>query len=158
MNQKFDGNSGESTFRTIAFIILIAIIVIAAILVFIPRFFQENEDNTPVYITSFRNYAPEEAYDLMNNAENLTIIDCRGLEGCNTCQFKAGHLPGAELNENPNSLFNSTEKILVYSKNGSVGADFCADLVGHVYGDVYNLEGGYAAWDDCYICPVETGL
>ena len=99
-----------------------------------------------IYTTSFSNIAPSEAYDLINTSSNLKVIDCRGLEGCSTCQFNKGHLPSAQLNSNPMSLYNLTKDVLVYSKNGTVGANFCQDLTDHVYGKIYNLEGGYNAW------------
>ena len=99
-----------------------------------------------IYTSSFSNIEPSEAYSLINTSSNLKVIDCRGLEGCSHCQFNRGHLPGAELNSNVMSLYNSTEDILVYSIDGTVGADFCLDLTGHVYGHIYNLKGGYDAW------------
>ena len=80
---------------------------------------------------------------------NLSIIDVRGLEGCGNCQFnKGGHLPGAELNMNAQTLYNTTDDILVYSVDGSVGADFCMNLTSHVYGKIYNLDGGFDAWKE----------
>jgi rhodanese-related sulfurtransferase len=99
-----------------------------------------------IYTSSFSNIEPSEAYDLINTSSNLKVIDCRGLEGCDHCQFKQGHLPGAELNSNFLTLYNSTEDILVYSINGTVGARFCENLTGRVYGKIYNLKGGYNAW------------
>ena len=99
-----------------------------------------------IYTTSFSNIAPSEAYDLINDSSNLKVVDIRGLEGCSSCQFNKGHLPSAELNSNPMSLYNLTKDVLVYSKNGAVGDDFCQDIVDHVYGKIYNLEGGYNAW------------
>ena len=105
----------------------------------------ENNNKIP-YTTIFYNITPKEAYNLINNTENLTIIDCRGLEGCSHCQFNRGHLPGAELNDNPTTLYQNTADILVYSVNGNVGEDFCLDLLNHVYGKIYNLIGGYNAW------------
>lgn len=99
-----------------------------------------------IYTSSFSNIEPSKAYNLINTSSGLKIIDCRGLEGCSHCQFNKGHLPDAELNSNVMSLYDSTEDILVYSINGTVGADFCLDLTGHVYGSIYNLKGGYNAW------------
>lgn len=106
-----------------------------------------------VYTSSFQNVSVDEAYYLINTTENLTIIDCRGLEGCSTCQFNRGHLPGADLNDNPTTLYNAKTGILAYSKNGTVGADFCSDLVDHVYGRIYNLQGGWESWSACSYCP-----
>jgi len=145
MNQRSDGISNESAFRKIAILIIVIIIAIAVVFYVLPQLLKE-EDNTPVFTSTYFNKTPEEAYNIINTTKNLTVIDCRGLEGCSICQFNKGHLPGAELNENPNSLFNSTEDILVYSVDGTVGAIYCADLVGHVYGKIYNLAGGYDAW------------
>jgi len=131
------------------FIIVVAVIVFA----FSNGIFLDHENsNIPTYTTTFKNITAEEAYILINTTENLTVIDARGLEGCSHCQFNRGHLPGAELNDNFLTLYQNvsdyqnTTDILVYSVNGTVGADFCLDLLGHVYGKIYNLDGGYEAW------------
>jgi rhodanese-related sulfurtransferase len=140
---------------TIFLTILLAFIIIVAVVVFAYSngFFLNGENNDgPTYTKSFLNITAKEAYNLINITENLTVIDCRGLEGCSTCQFNKGHLPGAELNDNPTTLYQNesdyknTTDILVYSVNGSVGVNFCSDLLGHVYGKIYNLDGGYEAW------------
>ena len=55
---------------------------------------------------------------------------------------------GAVLNDNPETLYNSSEDILVYSKDGTVGAGFCQDLINNVYGNIYNLDGGINAWNE----------
>jgi rhodanese-related sulfurtransferase len=128
-------------------IALIVIVVVASVyLVYMTDFFKTPETPDITYSTYYTNLNPEDAYDLINTSSNLTIIDCRGLEGCSQCQFNKGHLPGAELNSNPLTLYNYTSDILVYSVNGTIGEEFCEDLVNHVYGDIYNLEGGYEAW------------
>jgi len=36
--------------------------------------------------------------------------------------------------------------LLIYSEDGKRGENFCKKLVGHVYGKIYNLEGGIEAW------------
>ncbi len=140
---------------TIFFTILLAFIIIVAVVAYAYSngFFLNGENNEgPTYTISFLNITAKEAYNLINITENLTVIDCRGLEGCSTCQFNRGHLPGAELNDNPTTLYQNesdyqnTTDILVYSVNGSVGADFCSNLIGNVYGKIYNLDGGYEAW------------
>lgn len=140
-----------SIFLTVllAFIIIVAVVVFA----YSNGFFSNGEtNNIPTYTTTFQNITSKEAYNLINITENLTVIDCRGREGCSHCQFNRGHLPGAELNDNPITLYQNesdyqnTTDILVYSVNGSVGVDFCTELLGHVYGKIYNLEGGYEAW------------
>jgi rhodanese-related sulfurtransferase len=139
---------------TIFFTILLAFIIIVAVVVYAYSngFFNGENNDGLTYTNSFLNITAKEAYNLINITENLTVIDCRGLEGCSTCQFNKGHLPGAELNDNPTTLYQNesdyqnTTDILVYSVNGSVGANFCSDLIGHVYGKIYNLDGGYEAW------------
>ena len=140
-----------SIFLTImlVFIIVLALVVFA----FSNGIFLNDENNNVVtYTKTFSNITASEAYHLINTTENLTIIDCRGLEGCSQCQFNRGHLPGAKMNKDPTTLYQNdsdyqnTSDILVYSINGSVGAGFCVDLKGHVYGKIYNLDGGYEAW------------
>ena len=101
------------------------------------------------YASFYTNVTADYAFNLINNSINLTIIDCRGLEGCGTCSFKNdGHIKGAELNSNAETLYNWSEDILVYSKDGNVGASFCQDLIGKVYGKIYNLDGGINAWNE----------
>jgi rhodanese-related sulfurtransferase len=147
----------EKKFVIVAFLIIIILIVVAVAYILLPYIFQSNNENGLTLTTIYYNKDPEEVFDIMNNTENLTIIDCRGLEGCSSCQFKKGHLPNASMNDNPTTLFNSTNDILVYSKDGSIGAEFCIDLVNHVYGNIYNLKGGYEAWLAKNF-TIETGL
>jgi rhodanese-related sulfurtransferase len=160
----------EKIFRAIMAVILAAIIIISVLFVFI---YTKNEAVPQTY----SNKDKAEVLDLLNNSIDgydevneeyiynlskidLTIIDCRGLEGCSSCQFKKGHLPGAVLNDNYKSLYynetNDKNDILVYSKDGTVGASFCENLTGHVYGKLYNLEGGYNAWVAAGY-PIEKG-
>ena len=131
-------------------IALIIITIIASMYLLYPTIFPDSQNDLyEGYAQFFTNISATEAYNLMNTTTNLSIIDVRGLEGCGPCQFKnQGHLPGAVLNNNPDSLFNTTADILVYSKDGIVGANFSQDLVNHVYGKIYNLDGGIQAWRD----------
>ena len=135
--------------------ILLAFIIVVAVIVFAYSngiFLNHENNNIPTYTTTFVNVTAKEAYNLINTTENLSVIDTRGLEGCSHCQFNRGHLPGAVLNDNPLTLFQNlsnyqnTTDLLVYSVNGTVGANFCEDLLGNVYGKIYNLIGGYDAW------------
>jgi len=133
-------------------IVLITITAIAVIyLLQYPDQKDQSQDNIIRYTQFYTNISVQTASDLINSSintsYNLSVIDCRGLEGCSSCQFNKGHLPGAVLNSNPDSLLNETEDILVYSVNGDVGADFCEQLVGIVYGNIYNLKGGFTVWD-----------
>lgn len=130
---------------TIVFIIIIAI---AAVYVAIPYFFSEQTEKG--YTSLYTNIDAEAAYNLINKTSNLIIIDCRGLEGCGSCQIKKdGRLDFdfVYLNQNPYVHYNTTEDLLIYSKDGTVAEeDFCEELVNHVYGKIYNLEGGFDAW------------
>ena len=130
--------SNGKTFRIILSVVFALIVILVAVYAVLNLFFS-----APVYY----NVSSEEAFDLINNSADLTVLDVRGLEGCSICQFNKGHLPGAEMSSNPKSYYNWTSDILVYSKNGTVGAAFSDELKDHVYGKVYNLEGGYEAWE-----------
>lgn len=148
-------------------IAILAILVIFAIAYFVMSdSWSENKTNTNNNV-GYSTVSISEAYDLINkslNQEiNLTIVDCRGLEGCSICQYNRGHLPGAIRTNDALSLENTTNDILVYSVNGSVGEEFCLDLVNevkNVTGKIYNLEGGWEAWKshhDTYGWPpIET--
>jgi rhodanese-related sulfurtransferase len=152
--EETEPKTNDKRFTIILTILLVFIIVIAVVVyAYSNDFFSVNEkDKLPTYTTTFINVTAKEAYNLINTTENLTIVDCRGLEGCSHCQFNRGHLPGAELNDNPSTLYQNesdyqnTTDILVYSVNGTIGADYCSDLLGNVYGKIYNLIGGYEAW------------
>ena len=149
---EIEPSKNNKSFSIFLISILALIIVIAVVLAAVStNMFSDDEDNVlPTYTTTFSNITPKEAYELINTTENLTVIDCR--EGCNRCQFNNGHLPGATMNTNPATLYQvegdyqNTTDILVYSVDGTVGADFCLDLTGQVYGKIYNLAGGYEAW------------
>ena len=133
-------------------IVLVIITIIASIYLLYPNFFQDSQNNLfEGYVQSYTNISVADASELLNTSTdmNISVIDVRGLEGCGSCQFKnKGHLPGAVLNSNPDSLFNSTGIYIIYSVDGTVGANFSQQLVNHVYGKIYNLEGGFEAWRD----------
>lgn len=140
-------NGNEKNLQVIAIIALVAISAGVVIFFVIYETWIEQPSNEIQYTSLYTNVPPQAAYNLINTTNNLSIIDCRGREGCGSCQFNnQGHIPGAELNQNSLTLYNYTTDILVYSKNGSVGEGFCQELVNHVYGEIYNLEGGFEAW------------
>jgi hypothetical protein len=135
------------TIVTIAFVL---IVIFASVYVAIYYLFQVEPEIK--YTSKYKNIDVEEAYSLINKTKNLVIIDCRGLEGCGSCQIKSeGRLDFdfVYLNQNPYVHYNTTENLLIYSKDGKVGEeDFCKILVNHVYGKIYNLEGGFYAWKE----------
>jgi len=97
------------------------------------------------YTMEYQTITAREARDLIAH-NSITVADIRGLEGCGTCQFNRGHVTGAGRYIDPKALYNHTQDILVYSKDGTRGEWFCQQLVGHVYCDIYNMEGGWIAW------------
>jgi len=132
----------------VAAVALVAILLISVVFLAI-SFIQAPLLEGSGYTKFFTNVSADAAYDLINNTNNLTIIDCRGLEGCGTCTFKNdGHIKGAVLNNNPETLYNWSEDILVYSKDGLMGAGFCQDLINNVNGKLYNLDGGINSWNE----------
>jgi len=153
----------EKKLRTLLIIFLVLLAVIAVSFLTISALWTDlfNDSDEIVYTQSYSNVTIEQAYELLNKSIageiNLTIIDCRGKEGCSTCQYNRGHLPGAILDENELNYQNETNDILVYSVDGSVGAEFCEILTDNlVYGKVYNLIGGWNAWknyNDTYGWP-----
>lgn len=143
-----ENNKKENLFRIVSAILLIIIIVLSAV-----YFFVYNTKDEGIKITNeYSIIPPDNAYDLLikNKTDpdyNLTVVDCRVREVWCTCNFDNGlHLPNAELIGDSTTLYNSTGDILVYSINGSVGEQFCMELMGNVFGSVYNLEGGYDNW------------
>jgi len=150
-----DGKQTINKFTIISIFLIIAILISAAAAYTyiyledekngIDKDEQNNDQNTTQ--KNLYNISAAEADELIKTNYYLTIVDCRGLEGCSSCQFNKGHLPGAELNMNPSSLFNTTNDILVYSKDGTVGYyNFSIALIGKTDGTIYNLKGGYSAW------------
>ena len=133
-------------------IALVTITIIASVYLLYPTFFQDSQNDIyEGFAQYFANISVAEGFELINTTTdiNLSIIDVRGLEGCGPCQFKnKGHLPGAVLNSNPDSLYNTTAIFIIYSVDGIVGANFSQQLINHVYGKIYNLEGGFEAWKD----------
>ena len=153
MKKTMTYDKSEKNITIIGVLVVIAVLSISVIIQVSPMLDMidddSNQNNGSNNTYSFISVSPDEAYELITNSTNLTIIDCRGLEGCSHCQFNRGHLPGAELNMYPNTLNDSTNDILVYSKNGTVGEEFCEQLVKNcVTVKIYNLEGGYEAWEN----------
>ena len=149
--QNESGGEDDKKFSIILIAVLLAIIlVISSAYIFVedPFYFFTSPVEEPGYTAIFENVTAQEAYDIINSTDNLTIIDCGyNSTGCNNCAYKnSGHIPGAILSDNDFNFFNSTNDILVYGRDEDAGAYFCLDLVDNVYGKVYNLNGGILAW------------
>jgi len=148
MPEEKPGNNREKMFLKLSAVLIAIIVLLGIVYIVVSQEKPEENDKVP-----YRNISAEETYNLINTSSNLRVIDVRGLEDWCTCRFASNHIPGAELNSNPTTLYNETNDILVYSINGTVGEQFCKDLIGHVKGDLYNLEGGYEAWIDSGFKP-----
>lgn len=149
--ENISGIEDDRKFSVILIALLLAIIVVlSSLYIFMedPFYFFTTPVETPEYAVVFEDITAQEAYDIINTTENLTIIDCGyNSTGCNTCSYKnSGHIPGAILSDNDYNFFNSTNDILVYGRDENAGAYFCSGLVGNVYGKIYNLKGGFPAW------------
>ena len=130
---------------------LVMILIVAGIIFTVGLDMVVNPKNyQPTPITVYQNITVAEAYEIIEDNETH-VVDVRGLEGCGTCQFNKGHLPKAFRYTDPTELYNLSNPLLVYSADGSMGAWFCEQLMGHVYGNVYNLEGGWNAWSNYYL-------
>lgn len=130
---------------SLTFGIAIALTLIAFSLILIFNSPPLEKPNTPQYTTSYENINVSLAKELIATNSNLTIVDCSG--GCQECTWKNGaYLPRARWIEFPWKLYDSTYDILVYSQSGQKSANFCEQLLNHVYGKIYNLKGGYIAW------------
>ena len=103
----------------------------------------DNEPTGPILTTTYGGLSPEDALYLVNhNKTPMKIIDIRSCK----CNYNSGHLPNATWNVNPLSFYNSTDDILVYSKNNEDSINFLEKLVNNTYSRLYYLEGGYDAW------------
>jgi len=98
----------------------------------------------------YKNINVSQAMELIPD-NNTHVVDVRGLEGCGQCQFNNGHLPKAFRYTDPTELYNLSNNLIIYSTDGVVGEEFCEQLTGHVYGMIYNLEGGWNAWSNYYV-------
>jgi rhodanese-related sulfurtransferase len=92
--------------------------------------------------TSFTSLSPQEAYDLMNNSVNLTIIDCSSCQ----CSYNRAHIVDAIWDDTPSHYYNLTTDVLAYCQNGAVSLAFCNELVNHTYGEIFHIAGGFSAW------------
>lgn len=169
MQDTFQPEKSEKMY-TILLSIILVIIVILAVLFFVLTNDQQNgttngqqNGDTKKYQTLYYNIEPEDAYALINQSENgefnLIVNDIRQLEphGCTDCEFKRGHLPDAVRLINTHIFYETENVTLICSRNGELGAEFSQDLVGYVYGEIYNLKGGWEAWNSAGFIK-ETGL
>lgn len=94
----------------------------------------------------YRDITADQLKSMMENEKNLLVVDVREQE-----EFAGGHINGAVLL--PTSEFASRftelatdKKIVLVCATGSRSSQAAAYLVQQGYKEVYNLNGGMAAW------------
>lgn len=108
---------------------------------------ESNNPDTdkPDISKTYSTISADDAYSLASIGNNLTtIIDIRSCK----CNYNKEHIPNAIWNINPQSFYNTTSNLIIYDNTGEKCIAFCEELVGHVYGSIYYLEGGINAWKD----------
>lgn len=105
-------------------------------------FFKEEKEKGPTLTQEVTYINIPTAKNIIENTTNLTIIDCRG--GCK-CSWKT-KLPNAIWAIQTIRFYNSTNDLLIYCLDGTKSPSFAERLVGHVYGKIYNMDGGWNAW------------
>ena len=166
-----DENKPKNREKIFIYVSVILIILIVSLGGIYLVFSQFNLDAGPTLATEYKNVTPSKAYEVFtasnkegNEAKNLTIIDARRFDWTCDCtldpEFEAGHLPGAILDKNPaaENYYNITTDIIVYTHEGSneKAQEFCNALIGHIYGKIYLLKGGYLSWKEAGY-EIETG-
>jgi rhodanese-related sulfurtransferase len=129
----------EKSPKKVLIAIAIGIIVVVAIVGWIKI---TSGPKKPVLTSSYTIVSAEEAYEIISNTPNITIVDIRNC----SCEYNGGHIPEANWSTHPKEFYNSTIDLLIYDQNGTWSIQFCEKLVNHVYGKIYCLEGGIEAW------------
>jgi len=125
-------------------ILALALIIVSAAIGYTLTLKASDKGSTgPVLATTYSGISAEDAFDLITqNKSPIKIIDIRSCK----CNYNSGHLPNATWNINPISFYNSTEDLLIYSKNNEESIDFLEQLLNRTYSKLYYLEGGYKTW------------
>jgi len=98
-------------------------------------------------LTDFESLSPKQAYTLLKNDENVTLLDVRTTE-----EFSQEHIEGAilipvqELSENLSKLQSVKEKkIIVYCHSGSRSVAASRILIKNGFVPL-NIKGGISEW------------
>lgn len=94
---------------------------------------------------SYIQLQPQDLSDL-NLRDELTIFDSRDANS-----FTQAHIPGARMIEDREIQKLILQKkrntpVVVYCYHGNSSKDICNLLCGMGFSEVYNLEGGWQAW------------
>lgn len=125
--------------------IIIIVIICIATIALSNSWSTHTTTNKIGYSTTFKSVTASEAHKLVyNSSPPIVIVDMNSCE----CAYKDRHIPGAIWETNTTTFYNFTSDILVYCEDENLSHDFCEDLVGHTFGNIYYLEGGIKAWEN----------
>ena len=128
-------------------ILLVTIITIIAVLGFAVTSTLIQSPPTfeiPQQTTTYQPITVENAKTLIDKNISLVVIDIRTCD----CNYKKGHIPNAVWEPFPGGFYGTTNDLIVYCANGTKSIDYCEQLIGHTFGDIYYLQGGIEAWED----------
>ena len=97
--------------------------------------------------SSFKNLSTEEAYEMIENDKNITVIDVRSAkEYKRDCIADAINIPFSEMEENLSRVALYKErKIVIYSERGKRSID-ASRLLSKKGFKVFHLNGGVVFW------------
>ena len=102
----------------------------------------------PAQAKGYKNVSVEDFDKLRANKQNR-VLDVRAAK-----EFAAGHMPGAiniDLNapdfEKKVSALDKNKTYLVHCAGGNRSARACSKMSGLTFSNLYNLEGGFKAWE-----------
>ena len=93
-----------------------------------------------------RNIAPQDAFALLKQRQNLYLLDVRTAEEFRQASLAGAHLIPINQIERRLAEVPRDRPVLVYCAVGSRSAQVFSFLARRGYPEVYNLEGGIYAW------------
>ena len=123
-------------------ILIIFIIGIGSVAVIALSINDSNENINSSETKSYTSMSVEKLNSLLYENYNLLIIDIRGCK----CSWEKSHIPSAIWQPKASELYNSAIDLVIYNQNGTDSKEFCEELVGRVYCEIYYLEGGFDSW------------
>jgi rhodanese-related sulfurtransferase len=104
---------------------------------------------------SYQDIHPAEAQTLLAAGE-ITVLDMR-----DPASYERGHLAHAQPASDTGikQLLKDRQRerpVLVYCYHGNTSRDLCRFIAGFGYTRVYNLAGGWQAWEQCFQAPPAT--
>lgn len=103
-------------------------------------------NNVNHFTKGFFRSPPQDIDQLIKSNPTATIVDC---SSDNTYFSGNQKIPNAIWSRNPLTLYDRKETLILYSTDdGSESIEYAKELMNHVYGQVYILEGGFNAWQN----------